>query len=395
MRRDNRITIVKAIGIILVVVAHTDGHGLLNSFIFEFHMPLFFICAGYFFSLRYLHDEGTFVGRRLKGLYVPFVKWSVLFLVLHNVMFDVGLLSEHYGNVAGGVTHPYQWHEAEQRLWNILFAMGGYDEFLAGAFWFFRALFVASILYLLLYKTVMAVAAQLTRRPLMAMARHGRLLRRTRPATIVGAVVCGLLFALCLWKGADHLKIPTLVQGGSRDLMGCFFFGVGFLLRPVLNSARDAVCRRPWLAVMADVAMAVAVLLFAIYAPAAMSISPTAAKVAALPLPALCGFLLTYDISCRLDALKARNVVHRFLIYCGNNTLIVFVLHIVAYKVVSVVKIIYYDMPWERLAGHMTIHEHADDLFWIAYTIAGVGVPLLLQYGYDRMKTAIAARRGE
>ena len=52
MRRDNRITIAKAIGIILVVVAHTDGHGLLNSFIFEFHMPLFFICAGYFFSLR-------------------------------------------------------------------------------------------------------------------------------------------------------------------------------------------------------------------------------------------------------------------------------------------------------------------------------------------------------
>lgn len=50
MHRDNRITIAKALGIILVVVAHTDGHGLLNSFIFEFHMPLFFICAGYFFS---------------------------------------------------------------------------------------------------------------------------------------------------------------------------------------------------------------------------------------------------------------------------------------------------------------------------------------------------------
>lgn len=41
----------------------------------------------------------------------------------------------------------------------------------------------------------------------------------------------------------------------------------------------------------------------------------------------------------------------------------------------------------------MTIHEHADDLFWIPYTIAGVGVPLLLQYTYNRMKASIAARR--
>lgn len=52
----------------------------------------------------------------------------------------------------GGVTHPYSWDDAAQRLINIVFSMSGYDEFMAGAFWFFRGLLVASVLFLILYK---------------------------------------------------------------------------------------------------------------------------------------------------------------------------------------------------------------------------------------------------
>lgn len=94
-----------------------------------------------------------------------------------------------------------------------------------------------------------------------------------------------------------------------------------------------------------------------------------------------------------LDGLNDRNIIRRFLIFCGDNTLIVFVLHISAYKLVSILKIMYYDLPWGEIGCHMTIHEHANDLFWIPYTIAGVGVPLFLQYAYNRMKASIAARR--
>lgn len=385
MRRDTRITIAKALGIIFVVVAHTDGHSLLSSFIFEFHMPLFFICAGYFFSLKYLTQEGKFIGRRLKGLYVPFVKWSVLFLVIHNLMFQIGVLNEQYGNSAGGVTHPYTWQVAQQRLWNIIFSMGGYDEFLAGAFWFFRGLLVASLLYLLLYKVGIVVADAVSRHNVKEMEHHGRLLQRTRMSLFIGTGVSILLFAMCLWMCASGLKITTLVQGGYRDLMGCFFFGIGFLLRPVLNK----IPRNIFL----DAVLLAVVLAFAIVNPAGMSVKATVGKCLALPVPALCGFLLTYQVSSILDGLNDRNIIRRFLIFCGDNTLIVFVLHISAYKLASILKIMYYDLPWGEIGCHMTIHEHANDLFWIPYTIAGVGVPLFLQYAYNRMKASIAARR--
>jgi fucose 4-O-acetylase-like acetyltransferase len=98
MNRNTVISISKGIAIILMVIAHAEAPAWLCKFIFEFHMPLFFITAGYFFSLKYLNDEATFVKKRIKGLYVPFVKWSVVFLALHNLMFEIGILNETYGN---------------------------------------------------------------------------------------------------------------------------------------------------------------------------------------------------------------------------------------------------------------------------------------------------------
>ena len=123
-----------------------------SRFAYMVSVPAFFVCAGYFFRPDYLECKSTFVVRRVRRLYFPFVKWSLLFLLLHNLLFPLGLLSETYGNAAGGVTHPYDWHTAMQNLWSIVFNMSGYDVFLAGAFWFFRALLLASIAFLLLFK---------------------------------------------------------------------------------------------------------------------------------------------------------------------------------------------------------------------------------------------------
>ena len=127
MKHDSSISICKGLAIILMVIGHAEAPGAISAFIYEFHMPLFFITAGYFFNLKYLNDEATFVKRRLKGLYVPFVKWALFFLIIHNLMFKWGILNEKYGNFQGGVTHPYSWHQLQQNFWNIITAMGGYD----------------------------------------------------------------------------------------------------------------------------------------------------------------------------------------------------------------------------------------------------------------------------
>lgn len=366
MNRNTVISISKGIAIILMVIAHAEAPGWLCKFIFEFHMPLFFITAGYFFSLKYLNDEATFVKKRVKGLYLPFVKWSVIFLALHNLMFKIGILNEAYGNEMGGVTHPYSWHQIQQNLWNIVTAMGGYDQFLCGAFWFFRGLFVASILYLIIYKVLDST------------------IKPARWKKAIPYLICLIMLLLCGWKTYEGLKVITLVQGGYRDMMGCFFFGVGFIFRQYAESYQ-ALIKRYYAIIWTTIVFGIVVYLFSYYLTANMNWRSSYTQFLSLPVPALLGFLMTYNISMLLD--KKDNWLKRFLVYTGDHTLNIFIFHIVAYKVVSLIKIWYYGLDIQQIGCHMVIHEHSqEDAFWVLYTIAGVGIPLFVTWIVERWK---------
>ena len=366
MNRNTVISISKGIAIILMVIAHAEAPGWLCKFIFEFHMPLFFITAGYFFSLKYLNDEATFVQKRVKGLYLPFVKWSVIFLALHNLMFKIGILNEAYGNEMGGVTHPYSWHQIQQNLWNIVTAMGGYDQFLCGAFWFFRGLFVASILYLIIYKVLDST------------------IKPARWKKAIPYLICLIMLLLCGWKTYEGLKVITLVQGGYRDMMGCFFFGVGFIFRQYAENYQ-ALIKRYYAIIWTTIVFGIVVYLFSYYLTANMNWRSSYTQFLSLPVPALLGFLMTYNISMLLD--KKDNWLKRFLVYTGDHTLNIFIFHIVAYKVVSLIKIWYYGLDIQQIGCHMVIHEHSqEDAFWVLYTIAGVGIPLFVTWIVERWK---------
>ena len=363
MKRNTVISICKAIAIILMVIGHAESPDVLHRFLYEFHMPIFFAAAGYFFSLKYLDDEMTFIKKRVKGLYWPFVKWSVIFLILHNWMFDLGIMNEVYGNESGGVTHPYNWHQMEQCFWNILTAMGGYDQFLNGAFWFFRGLLVASILYLIIYKLIDSLLD------------HNR--KCSQYSHYIPYLICILMLLLCAWKTYDGLKVITLVQGGYRELMGCFFFGCGFIFRQWEEKYRP----KWWMTLL----FAIIVWWFSQNLWANMNWRSSFEQFLSLPLPAICGCLMVYNISTWLD--KHEGWFKRFLIFCGDNTLPIFVFHILAFKVVSLLKIWYYGLDPRQIGCHMVIHDYAkEDWFWVLYTIAGVGLPLLWTWGYRQIR---------
>ena len=374
MIRNTTISIAKGIAIILMVIAHAEAPGWLCRFIFEFHMPLFFITAGYFFSTKYLHDEATFVKKRVKGLYVPFVKWAVFFLLIHNWMFDIGILNEVYGNEQGGVLHPWTAHQIQQNLWNIFTAMTGYDAFLCGAFWFFRGLFVASILYLIIYKVVDLGISRFPR------------LARTTPY-----LVCLIMLLLCGWKTWEGLKVINIVQGGYRDMIGCFFFGVGFIFRQYTDGYHK-IMKHQYLTIPATILFGIIVWFFSNYLTANMNWRSTFQQFLSLPVPAILGFLMTYNISRWIDASKGW--FKRFLVYLGDHTLNIFIFHIISYKVVSLIKIWYYGLDIRQIGCHMVIHDYSQqDYFWILYTIAGVGIPLGGTWLWEKVKERIRAYR--
>lgn len=359
--RETKFSILKAIAIICVVLSHAGISGWLFNFVFIFHVPIFFICAGYFFNTKYLTDERTYIVHRFKGLYLPFVRWSLFFLLIHNVLFPLGILSETYGNAGGGVTHPYTWQQFSQHAWSIVSNMSGYDQFLCGAFWFFRALLLASIGFLLMFK-LLNRSAQL----------------RDYKHTAWGVLFITLL--LITWKTTTHLNLTGVAQGGYRELMGMAFMTAGFLLK------QYEVCDKlNWKTALTSGTI---LLLASCFFPSSMVWNPNFTQFISLPLPAIAAFVMFTYISAWIN--RHPGLIKRTFAYIGEHTLYIFAFHLVAFKVVSALKVWFYDLPWEAVGGHPVVITPANNWIWvILYLAAGVILPLLWLKSYRKFAPKI------
>ncbi len=350
--RSRSISVAKGIAIIAMVVGHAEAPGFITNFIYTWHMPLFFIAAGYFFSEKALDDPWRFVSRRFAKLYVPFVKWSLLFLVLHNLWFYLGVLNEQYGNWTGGTTHPYTLRTAASRVVQIFTSMSGYDEFMAGAFWFFRGLLVSSIVFMVVY----------------------RLLRtRTRlGADASAALICGGCVAFVALRLALGIKLQFYPNGAWRETWGVFFFAVGTIVR-----RHDVRIPAHWALV------AVGLVFMAVAGWSHLSGMNNHAlyrDLWSLPLTGTVGFVTVFVLS----RLIVPGVAGNALAYVGSNTMPIFVFHIIAYKLVSLVKIWWYGLDPAQIGCHMVIHYNNTDIFWVFYSIVGVALPLAVQAAWQR-----------
>lgn len=140
---DATVSAFKAVCIILMVIGHSQCPEWLCRFIYLFHMPAFFFISGYLLSDGYLSGTGTvgFVKRKLKGLYLPFVFWSLVFLALTNPFHSIGL-----------VDYTLQPREMLSRAFKSI-TFRGHQPLLNG-YWFLKTLFFSSILSVFLLRFV-------------------------------------------------------------------------------------------------------------------------------------------------------------------------------------------------------------------------------------------------
>lgn len=74
-----------------------------------------------------------------------------------------------------------------------------------------------------------------------------------------------------------------------------------------------------------------------------------------------------------------------YLKYMGNNTYAILMMHILSFKIVSLVIVLIYGLPRSKLADFPTIHEMTVQGYWMLYFVAGVNVPLLAQFVYNKI----------
>lgn len=203
--KNDAISILKAFGIIFMVMCHAGCPKLVDDFIYMFHMPLFFIASGYCFKEIYLQDNRTFIMHRVKGLYLPFVKWSLIFLVLHNVFFYLNIYNGLFG-FRGEVSYLYAWQDFAKDALHIVTRMTDNAQLLGG-YWFLREMFFGTIMALFLMKYV-------------------------RPAKWCLVIMLGMAIATDML----HLHVPYFGIG-SLTFFSAAFFIAGYAARQYINIA--------------------------------------------------------------------------------------------------------------------------------------------------------------
>lgn len=139
-RRDEILDIAKGIAIILVVIGHiyigeSKYAYYLKTFIYSFHLPLFFLVSGLLFNPDKIISITDFFKSRFKGLIYPYITFSIFAYVIW-LGFEA---SKSDGNIHTLFIEPFY-------FW-ILGLRGGSNYVFTGAYWFLICLFMVELCF--------------------------------------------------------------------------------------------------------------------------------------------------------------------------------------------------------------------------------------------------------
>lgn len=327
------ISIAKGLCIILMVIGHTAGHGLLTKFIFLFHVPLFFFVSGYFNKgTESLPELKSRLIRRIKRLYVPFVLYGLVFL-----LFDP--LFVRWGFYADGAMHVTDLKSFLTLFAGLILKMDTPSPLL-GPMWFVRSLFIAAVcLDLGLF-----------------------LLRKVKHSKIILLLA---FFAVTLAIKLFPPDTPVLRQLVLATFGG-FFFMCGMLCRDIPRRLGTV-----WVMVLSLAVL----LIVTFFTGKSWSISVTGiGDTLAFMAIALVGIQFALSLS----RLISDTLPGKALDYVGCRTMPILALHGLCFKLVSFLAILICSLPQDRISQFMTISD-LGGAWWVAYTFAGVAIPLLLK----------------
>ena len=351
------ITYTKAVGIILMVLGHAIFIDLwqINTFFGMLRMPLFFFCAGYCFKERYVTIPVGFVMKRIKGIYWPYLKWSLVFLVMHNIMFNSNIYNGLYG-YKGTVSALYTQQDFLVHAKNILIRMGGHEELLGG-FWFLKALFYGSI-----FSYVVISVSRYVIKGFQKTKAHNML----DYLTLI-QIGCGVLLMLCAILNYKQRSL-TFLSITPQLFLAAIFFLAGHMFK-----CKEVSKFRLLGMLVSFVAVAVGSVFWRIEMG-----EPFYDNLKMIPyiVTAILGTWAVYSMPYELLSQRLQN----FLRFTGENTFAILTWHFLSFKIVSLIIIYIYDLPIERLAEFPVITEYAVKGWFVAYFIVGVAVPLMINY---------------
>ncbi|MDQ1254605.1 MAG: acyltransferase [Euryarchaeota archaeon] len=129
----------KGFGILLVVFAHYMLPQALDTYIFSFHMPLFFFVSGFVFNfVKYSESAANFIKRRFRSLIIPYFAFAVITLLFYFLLDELYTPEVVSFKIFGaGIFHI---------VYSIIFSQTTMISY-NGPLWFLTCLFVTELFF--------------------------------------------------------------------------------------------------------------------------------------------------------------------------------------------------------------------------------------------------------
>lgn len=374
----------KGFGILMVCMGHACSNQSsvgecqmadLIRFVTLFHMALFFFINGMLYQTKY--SEKPLLGsiKKFRAYYIPFIKYNLLFWLLHNVFAKLHLISGKLD------AKDYAYEGVRAYAVSFLKSIAGFRQRFAGAMWFLEALIVISIVFIFADYAATKLFPK-KRIPALTIA-------------IIGIVLVNRLLNLSV---VPHVP-GALTQMVYWGLNGLLFFYLGYLYR--LYSWNERLLKyKAWLVPLLFIIVILTVVsmrprIVSVITngsiPVYQSVSGAfvgSAERTGLPLlqyifyaaVCLCGIVMTLLFS-QFRGISGSKTLKTL----GKYSLHIMCLHFLAFKCVSLIIISLYHMPVERLAEYPVVNG-VDGLWWLAYTLCGCLLPVLAVKIYEALK---------
>lgn len=130
-KRIDEVDILRAVGIIIMVMGHVGFGGKFDRFIHTFHMPLFFLISGYLYRQKKEVSFGKYLCSKARRLLIPYITYACINYVFWLIF---------------AMTAENLWWEPLLRL--VTYNTEGLP--ICGALWFLTSMFFAEVLYFVL-----------------------------------------------------------------------------------------------------------------------------------------------------------------------------------------------------------------------------------------------------
>ncbi|MBE6049624.1 MAG: hypothetical protein E7214_02920 [Clostridium sp.] len=326
-KRVGYIDIAKGIGIILVVLGHTNSP--LRNYIYQFHMPLFFFLSGTVYKDK---EEKGFINLamgKIRSLYIPYLAYGLSFLALHNVFYKLNIYSKA-SNFMGKVQEQYKIKDFMRQFFNTLTC--SCREQVGGAMWFLSSLLIVSMLFIIIRRLLKKVE----KRELYVM------------ASVVVLFIVGY-----------YTNLPRYF---SISLVALFFYYLGYLYKVFKEKIK---------------------LNFYVFIISVLSIIALAPvnKVDMVinkytnPLLLILSSLLGIYMILYLSKLIEDTSLNKKISYIGRNTMVIMTLHFLAFKTVNLIEVVVYGEEYELIGSFPVLNSTG--VWWIVYGVVGVFLPLI------------------